>query len=53
MILLGTSCMVPTKERNVSSFFLDYNGEGLLFDCGEGNQRKMNIANNIIFIIIR
>jgi ribonuclease Z len=43
--LLGTSCMVPTKERNVSGFYLDYNGEGILVDCGEGTQRQMNIAN--------
>ena len=43
--LLGTSCMVPTKERNVSSIYLEYNGEGILFDCGEGTQRQMNIAN--------
>jgi ribonuclease Z len=45
LILLGTSCMVPTKERNVSGFYLEYNGEGFLFDCGEGTQRQMNIAN--------
>ncbi len=43
--LLGTSCMVPTKERSTSAFYLEYNGEGLLFDCGEGAQRQMNIAN--------
>ncbi len=42
--MLGTSCMVPTKDRNVQSIFLDYNGEGILFDCGEGTQRQMNIA---------
>jgi len=41
---LGTSSMVPTKERNVTSIFLDYNGEGILVDCGEGTQRQMNIA---------
>jgi ribonuclease Z len=41
---LGTSAMVPTKERNVSGFFLSYKGEGILFDCGEGTQRQMNIA---------
>ena len=43
--LLGTSCMVPTKERSTSAFYLEYNGEGILFDCGEGTQRQMNIAN--------
>lgn len=41
---LGTSCMVPTKQRNVSAVFLSYNNEGILFDCGEGTQRQMNIA---------
>jgi len=36
--------MVPTKERNASSVFLRYKNEGILFDCGEGTQRQMNIA---------
>ena len=37
--------MVPTKERNVSGIYLEYQGEGILVDCGEGTQRQMNIAN--------
>ncbi|MFH1439005.1 MAG: ribonuclease Z [Candidatus Woesearchaeota archaeon] len=41
---LGTSSMVPTKERNVTAIYLDYKGEGILVDCGEGTQRQMNIA---------
>ena len=41
---LGTSAMVPTKERNVTGIFLRYKGEGILLDCGEGTQRQMNIA---------
>jgi len=36
--------MVPTKERNASSIFFKLDSEGLLFDCGEGTQRQMNIA---------
>lgn len=44
IVFLGTSCMVPTKERNVSSVYLNYKGEGILFDCGEGTQRQMNIT---------
>ncbi|MBU0461331.1 MAG: MBL fold metallo-hydrolase, partial [Nanoarchaeota archaeon] len=36
--------MVPTKERNVSGLYLEYKGEGILFDCGEGTQRQMNIT---------
>src|SRR3989338_4648256 len=41
---LGTSCMVPTKDRNVAGVFLKYKEEGILFDCGEGTQRQMNIC---------
>jgi len=41
---LGTSAMVPTKERNLSSFILIYKGEGILFDCGEGTQRQLKIT---------
>ncbi|MEK6874889.1 MAG: ribonuclease Z, partial [Nanoarchaeota archaeon] len=44
LTFLGTSCMVPTKERNVSGFFVQFRDEGMLFDCGEGSQRQMNIA---------
>ena len=36
--------MVPTKERNVAGIFLKYKTEGILFDCGEGTQRQMNIT---------
>ena len=42
--ILGTSCMVPTKDRNVQGIYVEYKGEGILFDCGEGTQRQMNIA---------
>ncbi|MFH1063567.1 MAG: ribonuclease Z [Candidatus Woesearchaeota archaeon] len=41
---LGTSSMVPTKERNVTGIYLKYKAEGILLDCGEGTQRQMNIA---------
>ncbi len=44
IIFLGTSSMVPTKDRNHSSIYLEYKGEGLLFDCGEGTQRQIKIA---------
>ncbi|MBU0667210.1 MAG: ribonuclease Z [Nanoarchaeota archaeon] len=44
LVFLGTSCMVPTKERNVQGIFLSYKNEGILIDCGEGTQRQMNIA---------
>jgi ribonuclease Z len=41
---LGTSSMVPTKERNHFSFFFKYKEEGMLFDCGEGTQRQLRIV---------
>ncbi len=41
---LGTSAMVPTKERNHFSFYLKYGCQGMLFDCGEGTQRQLRIA---------
>lgn len=44
LMFLGTGAMVPTKERNVSSVLLEYDGEFILFDCGEGTQRQMNLA---------
>lgn len=37
---LGTSSMVPTKERNQSAVFIRYKNEGILVDCGEGTQRQ-------------
>ena len=41
---LGTSSMVPTKERNQIAVFLSYGSDGILFDCGEGTQRQFKIA---------
>ncbi len=44
LTFLGTSSMVPTKERNQTAVFLSYGSEGILFDCGEGTQRQFKIA---------
>jgi ribonuclease Z len=44
LTFLGTSGMVPTKDRNVQGLYLDYNGEGILLDCGEGTQRQITHA---------
>ncbi len=45
LIFLGTSSMVPTRERNHSAVFFDTGREGMLFDCGEGTQRQLKIAD--------
>ena len=44
IIFLGTSCAIPTKERNHSCIALRYHDEIILFDCGEGTQRQLKIA---------
>ncbi len=44
IIFLGTSSMVPTKERNHSSIYMSFKGEGFLMDCGEGTQRQIKMA---------
>lgn len=41
LVFLGTSAMVPTKERNHTALFVRYGTEGILFDCGEGTQRQL------------
>ena len=38
---LGTSAAIPTVDRNVAGMAIQREGETLLFDCGEGNQRQM------------
>ncbi len=45
LTFLGTSSMVPTKERNHVSCLLNYEDENILIDCGEGTQRQIKIAN--------
>ena len=45
IIFLGTSSMVPTKERNQSAILISYKTEGILVDCGEGTQRQLKLAN--------
>ena len=44
ILFLGTSSMVPTKERNQSGILISYGSEGILVDCGEGTQRQLKIA---------
>jgi len=40
IVFLGTSSMVPTKDRNQSAVLIRYKNEGILIDCGEGTQRQ-------------
>jgi len=42
--VLGTASQVPTRSRNHNGYLLRWDGEGLLFDPGEGAQRQMLLA---------
>ena len=44
LIALGTSSQVPTRERSQNAYMLRWNGEGFLFDPGEGVQRQLTLA---------
>ncbi|MFI0727986.1 ribonuclease Z [Streptomyces sp. NPDC021225] len=41
LVVLGTASQVPTRHRNHNGYLLRWDGEGLLFDPGEGTQRQM------------
>ena len=44
LVVLGTASQTPTRERNHNGYLLRWDGEGLLFDPGEGTQRQMLLA---------
>lgn len=41
LVVLGTASQVPTRYRNHNGYLMDWDGEGVLFDPGEGTQRQM------------
>lgn len=44
LVVLGTASQVPTRHRNHNGYLLLWDGEGLLFDPGEGTQRQLLYA---------
>ncbi|MFD9636124.1 ribonuclease Z [Streptomyces violascens] len=44
LVVLGTASQVPTRHRNHNGYLLRWDGEGILFDPGEGTQRQMQRA---------
>ncbi len=44
LVVLGTASQAPTRARNHNGYLLRWDGEGLLFDPGEGAQRQMLLA---------
>lgn len=54
LTILGTSSAVPLPNRNLSGTLLQYEGEYLLFDCGEGTQfhlKKLSVATGKLRVI--
>lgn len=44
LVVLGTASQVPTRTRNHNGYLLLWDGQGYLFDPGEGTQRQMTHA---------
>ncbi len=45
IIFLGTGSAIPTKKHNHPAMLIQFKGENILVDCGEGTQRQFRIAN--------
>ncbi|MEV5576228.1 ribonuclease Z [Spirillospora sp. NPDC052269] len=44
LVVLGSASAVPTRHRNHNGYLLRWDGQGVLFDPGEGTQRQMIMA---------
>ena len=44
LVVLGTASQAPTRARNHNGYLLRWDGEGFLFDPGEGTQRQLTRA---------
>lgn len=44
LYILGTAALVPTRDRNHHGCFVRWDGEGFLFDPGDGTQRQLTRA---------
>ena len=44
LVVLGTASQAPTRYRNHNGYLLRWDGEGFLFDPGEGTQRQFTLA---------
>jgi ribonuclease Z len=44
LIVLGTASQAPTRTRNHNGYLLRWDGQGFLFDPGEGTQRQLLLA---------
>ncbi|MET4922154.1 ribonuclease Z [Streptomyces sp. PSRA5] len=53
LVVLGTASQVPTRHRNHNGYLLRWDGEGILFDPGDGTQRQMARASVAAYDINR
>lgn len=53
LIILGCSSQQPTRRRNHGAYLVRWNGEGLLFDPGEGTQRQFIFADVAPTVVTR
>lgn len=53
LLVLGTSSQVPTRHRNHNGYLLRWDGEGILFDPGEGTQRQFTLAGTAMSSVTR
>ncbi len=53
LTILGCSSQQPTRHRNQGAYVLRWNGEGFLFDPGEGTQRQFIFANIAPTVVTR
>lgn len=44
IVFLGTTCALPTPDRNHAGIYFRYKDQRFLFDCGENMQRQLAIA---------
>jgi ribonuclease Z len=44
LVVLGTASQAPTRHRNHNGYLLRWDGDGFLFDPGEGTQRQLLLA---------
>lgn len=53
LVVLGTASQTPTRYRNHNGYLLCWDGEGILFDPGEGTQRQLLLAGVSPWIVNR
>ncbi|MGZ4765127.1 MAG: ribonuclease Z [Ilumatobacteraceae bacterium] len=53
LVVLGTASQAPTRHRNHNGYLLRWDGEGVLFDPGEGTQRQFTLAGVSLAAVTR